>query len=53
MMTISTSRASPSQARGEGERQGAAALGHRGGAAMVEVVVMAAALRGERGAARV
>ena len=38
-MTISTSRASPSQARGEGEEEAAQPLGLGGAAAMEEVVV--------------
>ena len=52
-MTISTSRASPSQARGEGEEQGAAAPRARGWCGYGVEMMVAAALRGERGAARV
>ena len=50
-MMISTSKASPSQERGEGEEEMAQPLGLGGAAAMEEVVVAQTPL--ERGAARV
>ena len=48
MMTISMSRASPSQARGEGEEKVAQPLRLGGAAAVVEVVVRSPLGRGVR-----